>query len=500
MCIRHLPNIHRIFQHLIRLGLVLVFLSACSPSLPPESANATLVALQVQQTRLAQTQLALLPPTPTTLGMPALEAALSVTDTPQPATPTSPAITQSLQSSTDNEEMLSRRLNAAKILLFEDMSASRHLRYAKEALDRLDYFYLDVGSAKGWFKSQLLSPVEWDLIIASAEARRDFGGEFFEYLDQQAGRGASLVIEYWDWDAAAIGMQQQLLDRCGVEFQDDWFEPDLRVFFWLDPANPILNSPNAIPSALRNATTLWQGDLGDLFRIKNYAGRSESDAKLLAGTYAGQTMDHGVLLTCLQGRMIIQSFSSHEYEKESVIALWQNYIHHTLMGRFAVSSHPVFDASAQSHSDPGLSTGYPTASANLGEEVACGSVLTARVAEPALRQRDLFEHHAAGTFLTLSLGLKHTGDTPVQIWDQDYSLEANVNGEIVQYQPHKAATGYLYITNGGNLVQDVFDPGEGWRVNLAFDIPENSQDWVLVFRPGAEDGQPACEARINLAQ
>jgi hypothetical protein len=47
-----------------------------------------------------------------------------------------------------------RLLKSAKILLFEDMSASRYIRVVKEALDRDNYFYIDVGSAKGWFKSQ----------------------------------------------------------------------------------------------------------------------------------------------------------------------------------------------------------------------------------------------------------------------------------------------------------------------------------------------------------
>ncbi len=73
-----------------------------------------------------------------------------------------------------------RQLKSARILLFENMSASGYIRIVKEALDRAGYFYLDVGSATGWFKTQLLSSVEWDLIIAAAEANREFGGSSWD--------------------------------------------------------------------------------------------------------------------------------------------------------------------------------------------------------------------------------------------------------------------------------------------------------------------------------
>ncbi len=507
------PNLHPAPPKLIKqslpwLVLILFLLQACSlSSLPPEAINATLSALQAQQTRLAQTQQALTPQAQISneaalaAPLPASPFPLPFQSTALPAQqPTGLTAPPPALPVVDQGEQLARQMNSAKILVFEDMSASRHLRYVKEALDRQNYFYLDVGSAKGWFKNQLLSPVEWDLVIASAEARRDFGGEFFEYLDKQVVRGASLIVEYWDWDAAPVGMQQVLLDRCGVEYEDDWFEPDMRVFFWLDPTNPILSQPNPIPSAMRNAAALWKGDLGDLFRLKKEGGRQTGDARLLAGANASLNMDHGVLVSCLQGRVILQSFSSHEYEKESVIALWQNYIYQTLANRFA--SLPAVEMLAPSPVQPNsaLALTAPAATANLGQEAACGSILSARVTEPPHLQRALFEHHAAGTFLTVSLALKHTGAAPLQIWDQDYSLQALVGGESVEYQPHKAATGYLYINNGGNLIQDLLTPGSTWRINLAFDVDQTSQDWVLIFRPGSEVGQPVCEVRLSLAQ
>ena len=181
------------------------------------------------------------------------------------------------------DELDERTLRSARILLFEDMSASGHIRLVKEALDLADYFYLDVGSAKGWFKTQLSSSQEWDLIIAAVEAGRNFGGEYFELIDKRIEQGAAAVIEFRDLDAIHAGSSKLLLDRCGVKFQSDWFEPDLRVFFPLQPDHPIFHQPNRVAN-LRNASMLWKGDVGDLVEINYTTGKPAGDPQLLLGT------------------------------------------------------------------------------------------------------------------------------------------------------------------------------------------------------------------------
>jgi hypothetical protein len=480
------------------LAALLIFL-ACDLLNPESSSNqSTLEALGATQTGLAQTVATLTQAavdiseaSPATW-VPPLEPSLRPvegTATPEP-TSSRPAV--------DADE---RMLKSARILLFEDMSASRHIRYVKEALDRAGYFYLDVGSAKGWFKTQLLSPVEWDLVIAAAEARRDFGGEFFEYINAQVARGAGAVIEYYDIDSAPNGKIKPLLDRCGVEFQSDWFEPDLRVFFWLDPENPVFNQPNEIPNTLRNAERLWFGDLGDLMQIKRSGGQAAGDAVLLAGTNATWKDDHGVLASCVGGRVILQTFSSHEYAMNDMVALWQNYIYQTLKNHFAayppqvptpaitVVPEATGEAPLSSPATPGPEYTY---------EYSCGGLLNARLMDAPLFEKDLFEHHASGTFLILRLELVNETENPVFIWDQDYSIEGVVNGRPVTYAPHKAATGYLYIESPNNLSQGLIQPGEHWRTRLAFDVDPRGQDWVFVVRPGSEFGEQMCEARIPL--
>jgi hypothetical protein len=44
--------------------------------------------------------------------------------------------------------------------------------------------------------------------------------------------------------------------------------------------------------------------------------------------------DAGVLASCYDGRVIIQTFSDHDYDQGDIIPLWQNYIHYTLKNHF----------------------------------------------------------------------------------------------------------------------------------------------------------------------
>lgn len=477
--------------------LGVAFIPACNLlQFASSEAQQTLVAVRVQQTVLAHTQVfqteqAKITPTtpvPTESQVPAPISPPTLAETPLPTSAEQAPISD-----------LDRQMMSARILLFEDMSASRYLRYVKEALDKANYFYLDVGSAKGWFKTQLLSTTEWDLIIASAEARRDFGGEFFDYIDQRLQKGAAAIIEYGDLDSAPYGISQSLLRRCGVRFQDDWLEPDMRVFFWTQPDHPIFNVPNKVP-LLGNAEQIWKGDLGDLLQIGMDGDQPDGDALILASTNPGYKTDHGLLVSCLGGRLIIQTFASHEYRYADIIPLWQNYIYQTLKNRFAqlppLAPTPVFTLPPTNTLEP-TSTG-PTPQPGFGDEYACASALTGRILSPPKLQSDLFEHHAEGIFLIVKLQLVNQMAYPIQVWAQDYFIEGELAGKPVSYSPHKAATGYLYIDSPSHLWQDLIAPGFPWSTSLAFDVNPNGQNWALVVKPGNQLGAPLCEMRIPL--
>lgn len=482
------------------LSILILTGLACNLVARPTRLEATLTAVYVQQTSLAITAEALsafssLPQTATPASIPA------PTTTPLPpaaaATP-APGETSIASDPIDADERL---MKSAHILLFEDMSASRYIRLVKEALDRMDYFYLDVGSAKGWFKTQMLSNQSWDLVIASAEADREFGGEFFQYLDDQLGRGAAVILENWDLDAAPQGQARLLLDHCGVQVASDWFEPELRVFFWTDPAHPIFNQPNPLPGGLRNAAKLWSGDLGDLLEVKLTGGQLAGGAQILASSGAVSPDDHGLLAVCMNGRMVLQTFRSHEYHHDDIVALWQNYIDYTLRSHFAYTGQtlptPAVTLSAKTPLTPEITRGA-TPGPDYSFPHVCGAELNARLTRAPQFQQDLFEHHAVGKFLILRVEIQNTGANPVQIWDGDYLVEGSLYGKPVTYPLQRAATGYLFIDMPSHLYQDLIQPGEKWNVNLVFDVDPAAQDLAFRLRPGQEFNETVCDVRIPL--
>jgi hypothetical protein len=479
--------------------LAFVIVMACTISNQVDSTyQSTLVALQIQQTRLANSQSTLTQANQDKVGQKTpIPTSTKSVDTP-PVT-----VQADLQTPIPTDELSDglpdeRSLKSARILLFEDMSASGQVRYVMDALEQAHYFFLDVGSAKGWFKTQLLSSQEWDLIIAAAEAGRNFGGEYFDLIMERVESGAAAIIEYRDFESAPDGRSKSFLDRCGLEYQLDWFEPDLRVFFPLVPGHPVFNEPNAGMSSWRTGAPMWQGDVGDLLRIKTLAGQPQGDAMLLVGTNAGWKDDHGLLATCIDGRVILQTFPSHEVYYGDMIRLWQNYAYQTLKNRFAVATPPAPAPVAVVDPSATPSEGIPVPAES--EYYTCGDIFRARLIRAPQYQTDLFEHHAYGTFAILRLELSNQSTSPVFIWDEDYTMEAQLNGKPVAYRPDVAATGYLYIDSGSNLYQDRIESGQTWRTSLAFDIDRESSQRVLVVRPGSEFNETVCEVRIPVSK
>jgi len=285
--------------------------------------QATIAAQQVQSTMLAlqATQLA---QQATSLAQQVQSAA----GTPAPPSPDTTLTSESVAPETSMPDAeLEDRIRSARILLFEDMSGRGQLRYVKEALDEAGYAYTDVGSAQGWFKDNLVSDNEWDLIIAASEARSNVEGEFFDYLLAYIEKGSAFVFETWNVNGLQHGKFRRIMKICGIEYEKDWVDISNRVFFWLEPDHPLFQEPNQLPPP--RSTIFWTGDVGDLIKLAPDGG-----ATLLAGTEAGQKTNHGVLTSCLEGRMLLQTFSTHDFDRQDMKKLWQNYIYYTLKNHY----------------------------------------------------------------------------------------------------------------------------------------------------------------------
>jgi len=354
-------NSLRTWQSIAIITVLLVTLSCSIAGSNDQSLQQTRVALEAQMTIMAQqagqnvqlttmaqqadqvaqdSQATLIAQQATQLAYQATDIAMQQnqpqeTVPPPQVTEPPPVVTQMPEVPPDLDD----RIKNAKILLFEDLAGQRVFnysiqdymyptRYVKSALDMGGYSYKDDGSAQGWFKDDLLSSTEWDLILVSSEARTRIQGEYFEYLLSHINRGAGVVLEMWYADDISQGKLAPILSKCGVEVHADWDNPDNLSLYPLIPDDPIFNDPNSGLS-LRKAFRFWTSEHGDLLRSKG-----SGDAQLLAGTIATNKNDHATLVRCVEGRLIIQTFCSHDHAQSEMVPLWENYIYNTLKNKF----------------------------------------------------------------------------------------------------------------------------------------------------------------------
>jgi len=226
-------------------------------------------------------------------------------------------------------------LDDVNILVYNDMWGYGETQVVENAIDGLGLGSntKNVRDAMGDFLSQMNSATKWDLIIVAAESRSSISGEYFDVLADQIDRGASVVIEIWYIDDIAHGKIQPVMQRCGIAYQRDWYRrrgANLNEFlvYLLKPEDPMFSEPNTI-SMLIPYDVLWVLDVGDMVEVN-----PGSDAVLLAGSQPREYNSYGLLAECLDGRMVWQLFSTHDYKYQEMINLWQNYIHNTLMARY----------------------------------------------------------------------------------------------------------------------------------------------------------------------
>ena len=222
------------------------------------------------------------------------------------------------------------RIKSAKILVYENTDERGIGMWIQDALDGMGLRYTQTGSYSGHFMEYLNSGVKYDLIIVGAEDKDKISGEFWDVINTRLGRDkAALIAEVWYLEREANGPISKILGGCGIRFQKD-MPLDDSIYWWV-PEHPIFNEPNTV-LPLIHYDLFWGNQAGD--RIMLGGG---GDATLLAGRSARSQTDEGVLATCYQGRVIIQTFSDHDYHQADIIPLWQNYIHYTLTNHFAVT-------------------------------------------------------------------------------------------------------------------------------------------------------------------
>lgn len=309
--------------------LVVVTLACNMPSssggtISPEE---TRVALAIQQTSLA-------------IERATLDADLDLPDV-LPTYTLYPTYTIELQANTQASDTetpqpvsdMDDLIKASNILIYEDVVGDPSLvPIVGNTVNAMNFSggkIVNTGDAMGNFREHANSATEWDLIIVAAEVRSGFSGELFEVMYDHINNGGAVIIEIWYLDRVVNGKIAAILNDCGVTLFRDWgrninYDPYDYSIYWLDQSHPLLSSPN-VAQAPSYPYPEWFEDAGDLLELS-----SGGDAVLLGGLHAGRKSDYGVLASCMGGRMVIQTFSTHDYKLDLMQALWENYIFYTL--------------------------------------------------------------------------------------------------------------------------------------------------------------------------
>jgi len=299
------------------LALVLIII-ACQLPIPTSSTT----DIGQTQTALAMTLTAVSNNQPTPLPFPTIIPQIEIPPTEEP---------------TPSAEDISKRIESANILIYEDVIGyPAMLPYVRKALEKIGGRHEYVGDADGRFMDHLDSDTKWDLIIMSAEVRGSISGDFWTLLIEQVDKKVALIAEVWYLDKISRGKVSPFLERCGVEVQKDWARPWNAnpveyEMYWVEPDSPVFNTPNKVERFRASLPTCWPDDAGDFIEITE-----GSHAVILASHVRDAHRNYGLITSCMDGRVILQTFSSHDYKGTTMIALWQNYIMYTLTNHFMV--------------------------------------------------------------------------------------------------------------------------------------------------------------------
>lgn len=308
--------------------------------------NATLFAYASQSTAESIAKIAAASAEPT---LEITQTPLVITATPEP---TSPPTETPLPSDTPTPDItptpnageltrqLEARLQAANILIYEEPDNQGRLTpRLDKALAGMNFSGGTVINTHNYLGNfdRLLRSQTWDLVILSVENRdREVIGSLgvLDPLSDHINRGGALIVETWNLDEDNSALAGLLLDVCGASVEKEWRRPETFnyaefLISALQSNSPIFTTPNEITMPLR-PNVFWKGDAGDLLRLDG-----SGNSKILAGLVSEDPNNYGLLTSCLEGRLILQTFSTHDYSLYDTTRLWQNMIHSTLLNYFS---------------------------------------------------------------------------------------------------------------------------------------------------------------------
>jgi hypothetical protein len=299
-------------------------LSAVSEPQAPAGMDETKVALAVQGTVMANQLTEQAFELQTAQAQPPQQQA-QPTVQPPPAQPTAEPPTPEPQAAP--AEDMDALIKSAKILVYEDAANARLGTWVKDTLSVMGLNYIHDNDALGDFMSHLNSSTKWDLIIVAAESRSGVQGEFWDViLPKVTNDKTALIVEMWYLDRIANGRIKSLTSECGIAYQGT--RKFVESIYTLDSSSVIFSNPNS-GFALTNYVGYWSDKGGDYLKLTG-----GGDAALIAGGFPKEKSRYGLLASCMEGRVIFQTFSTHDYHRDDMQSLWENYIINTLTSHF----------------------------------------------------------------------------------------------------------------------------------------------------------------------
>ena len=252
----------------------------------------------------------------------------SLTPTPVPPTST-PRVSDAMEA----------RIRNARVLILEDIACDPtlipRLHTVVENMGMNPENVFNYNCATGTFIEHLEAGEDWDLIIVATEQRTEARfGPIWEMLYEYAQDGTAIIVEAWYLEEIGAGSIQPLLEQCGVRIHADWHRKESDeaysyvVYDIADNNHRLFNRPKHVEVPLI-PRFYWADDVGDLVEILPV-----SNAAIIGGLHVGNSLQYGLITECMDRRMVLQTFSTHNYKKTDTLNLWENYIYNTLLSHF----------------------------------------------------------------------------------------------------------------------------------------------------------------------
>ena len=279
-----------------------------------------------------------------------------VTDTAQPETQTPVVVTatgEATLSQTETQQVsptatvdidaqIKSLIKTANVLIYDDPDADlRLVPRVNKAVQEFGFnggYVVDASNRPGTFDSMLRSQ-EWDLVILAVESREtvDIGDAVpLTPILEHINRGGALIVETWNLDEDESALGGLLLSVCEAHVEKDWHreedeERDEFVVYEFPGAGDFFKTPKTVTMPM-NPTFFWEGDAGDFIRLDQ---SSSGKSRILAGELSPDRNNYGLMTSCLDGRMVLQTFSTHDYPLYETVRIWQDTMYYTLYNYFA---------------------------------------------------------------------------------------------------------------------------------------------------------------------